>query len=412
MKRGSGPLASRNFLLLVCCDVISTAGSAVATVALPFAVLAIGGSASDIGYVAAASLLPMVAFLLLGGVAGDRFPRHKVMMAANGLQAAAQGASAALLLTGHALVWELAVLAALRGVGAGFYYPAAQGLLPQTVADGQRAKANAIWRTGRNAAGIAGTALGGVLVGLAGPGWGLAADAASFAVAAALRAWMRFAGRPAARPAGALRLLRQGWSEFIARRWLWTVVAEYFLRSAIVSGVLTVLGPVVADASLGGARSWGLILACYGAGAVAGGMIMLRYRPERMLLAAVAAAGVFAALPFALAVPLGAPLIAVTIAVVGITSEIFVVSWFTTMQQEIPHELLSRLSAYDAMGSFALAPAGVAAAGPIAAAIGISATLVAGGALILALTIAVLAVPEVRRLRRLPPRRDREELPG
>jgi MFS family permease len=84
-----GALRSRNFGLLAC-DVISGTGNAVAFVAIPFAVLAIGGSASDVGYVATASLLPMIAFLLLGGVAGDRFSRHKVMMAANALQAVAQ----------------------------------------------------------------------------------------------------------------------------------------------------------------------------------------------------------------------------------------------------------------------------------------------------------------------------------
>ena len=121
-----GPLRSRNFRLLLACDVISASGTAVATVALPFAVLRIGGSASDVGYVAAAYLVPLIGFLLLGGVVGDRLPRHQVMVAANVLQALAQAASAALLLAGHARVWELAVLAAARGVGSGFYLPASR----------------------------------------------------------------------------------------------------------------------------------------------------------------------------------------------------------------------------------------------------------------------------------------------
>jgi MFS family permease len=102
----SGPLRSRNFRLLLACDVISAIGTAVATVALPFAVLRIGGSASDVGYVAAAYLVPLIGFLLLGGVVADRLPRHQVMVAANALQALGQAASAALLLTGHALVWD------------------------------------------------------------------------------------------------------------------------------------------------------------------------------------------------------------------------------------------------------------------------------------------------------------------
>jgi MFS family permease len=403
MRLPRGALQSRNFRLLVACDVISGTGNAVAIVAIPFAVLAIGGSASDVGYVAAASLVPMLVFLLFGGVAGDRLPRHKVMMAANSLQAAAQGTSAVLVLTHHAFVWELLVLAAARGTGLGFYFPAAQGLLPQTVPEQDRAQANAISRTGRNSAGIGGAALGGLLVGLAGPGWGLAVDALSFASAAALRAGMRFPAMPPAARESTLHQLHEGWREFAARRWLWSIVLEFTAMTAVISGTINVLGPVVADSRLGGARSWGLILAAYGIGAVLGGLVMIRFRPHRMLLVASIAAGVFAVLLFALAVPLTVPLIMAAAVLVGMTSEVFLVNWITTMQQEIPHDLLSRLSSFDAIGSFALAPVGVAVAGPLAAAFGISVVLVAGGLLIVALTLAVLLVPEVRQMRRRPP---------
>ncbi len=179
-------MRSRNFRLLLACDVISGTGSAVATVAIPFSVLAIGGTASDVGWVATAALIPMIVFPMIGGVAGDRFPRHKVMMVANIMQAAAQAGASVLVLTGQARVWELMVAAALRGMGLGLYYPASQGLLPRTVPEADRAQANAIARTGRNGAGIGGAALGGILVGLAGSGCGLAVDATSFAIAAAL----------------------------------------------------------------------------------------------------------------------------------------------------------------------------------------------------------------------------------
>jgi MFS family permease len=393
-------MRSRNFRLLLACDVISGVGSAVAIVAIPFSVLAIGGTASDVGWVATAALIPMIAFLMIGGVAGDRFPRHKVMMVANAMQAAGQAAAATLVLIGEARVWQLVALAALRGAGLGLYYPASQGLLPQTVPEADRAQANALSRTGRNGAGIAGASLGGVLVGFAGPGWGLAVDAISFAIAAALRAGMRFPGTKTAAQETALHQLRTGWREFIARRWLWSIVAEFTVMTAIISGTVNVLGPVVADARLGGARSWGLILAAYGVGAVLGGLVMLRYRPRKMLVVAVIAAGVFAVLLFALAVPLAVPLIAAASLTAGITSEFFMVNWVTTMQQEIPHDLMSRLSSFDAFGSFALAPVGVAAAGPLATAFGSTSVLAAGGVVIVALTLIVLLVPEVRHMRR------------
>jgi predicted MFS family arabinose efflux permease len=220
-----------------------------------------------------------------------------------------------------------------------------------------------------------------------------------------------------------LHQLREGWREFIVRRWLWAIVGSFTIMTAFTSGTISVLGPVVADRRLGGAGAWGIILAGYGAGAVIGGLAMVKLRPKRMLVVASASAGVFATLLFALAVPLPALGVAGVAVVVGITSEIFMVNWVTTMQQEIPARLLSRLSAYDALGSFALAPVGVAVAGPLAATFGPSAVLTTGGLVITGLTLAVLAVPEVRSMRRRPPGqyavgepatgpRDQEAAPG
>jgi MFS family permease len=403
VRMPGGPLRSRNFRLLLACDVVSTAGTGIAVVATPFAVLSIGGSAADVGYVATAAVVPMIAMLLLAGVVADRRPRQQVMMAADAVQGAAQGAAAFLLLTGTAHVWALAALAAAAGIGAGFYFPAASGLLPQTVPDDQRAQANAIDRVGRNTASIVATALGGVLVGLAGPGWGLAVDGASFAIAVGLRTGMRIPARlPRAEPAGVWRELREGWREFSSRRWLWSVVLQFAGLVAISSGAITVLGPVVAATRLGGARSWGVIMAAYGAGAIGSGLVMIRVRPARMLLAANFGVLTASLMLVALAVPLPVPVIAVATLITGAGGEVFSVSWVTTMQQEIPPDALSRVSAYDALGSLALAPVGTLAAGPLLIAFG-ARTVLYGAALAAAvITTAVFAVPEVRQLRRAP----------
>jgi predicted MFS family arabinose efflux permease len=332
----------------------------------------------------------------------DRLPRHQVMVAANALQALAQAASAVLLLAGQARVWELAALAAARGIGSGFYLPASEGLLPHTVPADQRAPANALDRIGRNSGQIGGAALGGVLVGLAGPGWGLAADAVSFAVAGALRAGMRFPALPPVPRAGLVHELREGWRDFISRRWLWVIVAQFAFVVAILAGTQSVLGPLVADAHLGGARSWGLILAAEGVGAVLGGFVMIRFRPRRMLLVASLAVPADSVFLLTLAVPLPVPVIAATAFAAGASVEVFSVNWATTMQQEIPPAMLSRLSSYDALGSFALAPAGTAVAGPLAASFGTSAVLAAGAILVVLLTAVVLLVPEVRNMQRQP----------
>ncbi len=405
MKPGRGALASRNFRLLLATDVVSTFGTAVALVAIPFAVLSIGGTAADVGYVTAAGLLPVIVFLLLGGVIADRLPRQQVVAVANVLQALAQAGSAALVLAGQARVWELMALAALRGVGMGFYYPAAAGLLPQTVAAEHRAQANAMDRIGRNTALITGSALGGVLVGVAGPGWGLVLDAASYAVAALLRVGMRVPGLARGSAGTMLHELREGWREFSSRRWIWAIVLEFSLLVAVWDGATDVLGPVVAHDQLGGAHSWGIVLAAQSAGAVAGGLAMIRFRPRRMLLIGSLSVAPTSALLFALAVPLTVPVIAVAAFAAGACIEVFEVNWATAMQQEIPPAALSRVSAYDALGSWGLAPAGTAVAGPLAVALGTPVVLLAAGVLIIALTGAVLCVPEVRGLRRHRPAR-------
>jgi MFS family permease len=398
----SGPLASRNFRLLLACDVTSWLGSAMAGVALPFAVLAIGGSPADIGYVATSSLLAMMACLLLGGAVADRLPRHQVLVAADVVMAVAQACSAGLVLAGRPHPWELALLAAVAGAGLGFFVPAAQGLLPQTVSEAQLSQANAVNRVGASLARISGAAAGGIVVAVAGPGWALAADAASFAVAAALRAGMRFPALPPAEPSHLLSELREGWREFVSRRWLWTIVVQFAFLTAITFGAIGVLGPLAAQARLGGAAAWGTIMSAFAVGSVAGGLIMIRLRFSRMLLAGTLSAPVFAVWLFALAAPVPLPVVAVAALAAGISTEVFAVNWITTMQQEIPPNLLSRLSAYDYLGSLALAPAGTALAGPLAAAFGTATVLAIGGAAIIALAIPVLLVPEVRHLRRRP----------
>jgi MFS family permease len=369
-----GPFSSRNFRLLTACSVISVGGSQIATVAMPFAVLRSGGSASDVGYVAAAELFAMIGSLLFGGAIADRAPRHRVMMAAESLQAVAQGIAAVLVLTGQAGIWQLAVLAAAGGVGFGFYYPAAQGLLPQTVQASELATANALFRTGRNAASIGGAALGGALTGLAGPGWALAADAATFAAALALRAGMRFQ-RPPRAPrsptSSALCDLRSGWREFTSRRWLWAVVAQF----TVVTGV-------------------------YAVGAVGGGLVMTRYRPDRLLVAALLSIPAYSLLLFALAVPLPVPLDLGAALAAGGSMEVFTVCWATTLQQEIPPDKLSRVASYDALGGVALTPAAAVVAGPAAATLGTTAVLAVAGAVVATVPLLVLLTPDVRQIRR------------
>jgi MFS family permease len=170
--------------------------------------------------------------------------------------------------------------------------------------------------------------------------------------------------------------------------------------NAAEQGTEQVLGPAIAKAHLGGATAWGAVLTAQSIGFVAGGLVILRLRPQRMLLAATL--GFLLTVPFllALSVPLAIVGVVAAAALAGIGIEVFQVLWDTTLQQEIAQEKLSRVSSYDALGSFVLIPLGLAAAGPIAQVVGTRPTILGAAALSLTATLAVLLVRDVRTIRR------------
>ncbi|ANH94005.1 MFS transporter [Streptomyces sp. SAT1] len=393
--------AGRNYTLLTAAAVVSGLGSSGALVAGAFAVLAAGGSATDVGLVAAARTVPLVLFVLIGGALADRLPRHRVMVAANALNCASQGLFAVLVLTGTAQVWQMALLAALGGTGQAFFSPAAEGMVLATVSGSESGRAFAAFRMGVNGAGILGTALGGALAAATGPGWVLAADAGAFAVAAALRAFLDVRDVPGRRGgAGLLADLREGWREVAGRPWLWSIVTQFAVVNAVVAAAESVYGPLVARERLGGAGPWGLALAAFGVGTLLGGLLMTRWAPRRLLLV-----GVLGVLPLALpsaalAVPVATPVLVAVLCVTGVSVEVFAVAWMSALHQEIPEEKFSRVSSYDWLGSLALVPVATAAAGPVQDAVGRPAALWGCSALVLVLTLAVLCVPDVRRLAR------------
>jgi MFS family permease len=394
----SGALAERPFRLLFIGQGASSVGDGVVTVALAFAVLDLTGSVRDLGFVLAAQVVPLVLFVLLGGVWADRLPRRSVMLGSDLVRAGSQGASAALLLSGSAHIWQLAALQAVYGTARAFFSPAASGLVPEVVAPEHLQQANALMGVSENVAEVVGPALAGVLLVTAGPGWGLAFDGATFLVSAASLQLMRLP--PSAVTVGRLgmlRELREGWQAFRSRRWLWVSVSYFTLIIPLEISPLQVLGPQVARTSLGGAAAWAAISAVWGLGALLGGVIGLRWRPRHplrsgfllTLVGGPAFLGVLAA---------SAPLVLVLVGAVvwSMAATLFNVFWFTAIQREIPAGELSRVSSWDHLGTYVFKPVGLAAVGPVALAVGVHTTLYCCAGLLVVLTGGVLAVPAVR----------------
>lgn len=389
---------SRDFRLLLAARTISVLGSRMALVAIPFAVLELGGSATQVGLVVAAEAVPQVLLLLFGGVIADRLPRQGVMVGAEGVAAVAQGIAAVLMLSGGLTIPVLALLGAVVGGASAFLMPASMALVPQTVAPDDLRSANAGMRTTMNGASIAGAALGGVLVGTS-VGAALAVDAATFAVGAVCCAAIGVLGPVAATgTSSVLAELRDGWREFRATRWLWVVVAQFGVVNAAWNGAFSVLGPVQADRHLGGASAWGLVVAGTSAGLLLGALISFRLRPRRPLV--VGQLGVLAGVSLVLALigPLPTAALVAAAMLGGVGNEIFGVQWSVAVHQHVPEASMARLSSYDMLGSFVMIPVGVAVAGPVAAAAGMTATLIGAAALIVLPTLATLLVRDVRDL--------------
>ncbi len=402
MTGALAPLRERNFRLLFLGRVVSFAGSAMAPIALAFAVLELDGSATDLGLVLAVAILPQVFFLLIGGVIADRFPRHLVMVGSNLAAGAAQAVTAYLLLTGRAAIWQLAVVGFVRAVTSSFFFPAVQGIVPQTVPAEQLQPANALLRLALNTTNIGGAALGGLLVAVAGPGWAIGFDALTYVAAAAILLPMHVRAPARDDNTSFIRELADGWREFSSRRWLWIVVLGFAFANAAWASGLNVLGPVVAEDSLGGASVWGLVLAATGIGLVLGGLVALQLRPARPLLVGVTAITLIVPPLVLLAIEAPWPLIAAAALVSGIGVELFAVFWDTSLQTHVPNEVLSRVSAWDAIGSLVLIPAAYAVIGPVADAIGIEETLwLCAGIAFVSITAQLLS-REVRELPRLP----------
>ena len=386
------------FRRLLAAAAISWFGDRMVTVALAFAVLAIGGSASSIGIVLAVRSGSLLVSLLLGGVVADRVSRRAVMVCADAARLVTQGILAALVIAGTAEVWSIALLSGLTGIASGFFNPASVGLMPAIVAPERLQQANGVRATAMSAGEIGGPVLAGVLVAAVGAGWALAVDAATFGVSALLLLGLRVPARTQRAATSFWSDLREGWTTFSGTTWVWTFVVWASLAN-LIWGAWSVLGPVVADGDLGGPAAWGAINAALGVGALLGALGAIRQMPRRPVLAA-ALTG-FTLLPALALLAAGAPAVAVAAGafVFGIGMMFGNTVWESTLQRHIRPDALSRVSAYDWFGSFAVAPVGFAIWGPIADGIGIGDALWLAAVLSVASTGLLLSVRDVRELR-------------
>jgi MFS family permease len=405
-------LGIRDFRLLLADRLIAPASVGFSIVGVSFAVLSTTNSPADLSYVLAAQIAPALVFALVGGVAADRFPPQRVIVAANLLMAIGEGTFGLLVLTGKPPLWAMIGLEGITGTGVAIFYPASQALLPRLVPRDLLQEASAISRLVMNVGQMAGAAVAGLLVAAAGAGWALvlcgigmlstiplllAIRGSRPVTGAAARLAEGAEGEPPAR--SMLGDLREGWSEFRSHTWLWVIVAEFGVVLMAWYGAFSVLGPVVAREHLGGPAAWGAITAADAFGLIAGGLAALRFTPRRPMLFVVLTGGAIAISPLSLAMVLPLPAICLASFGLGVFVEMMMVQWTVTMARNIAPDKLARVSSYDVLGSVMAMPVGALIAGPLGAAIGASNAQYAAAAVIVVAAALALIPRDIRTFR-------------
>jgi len=398
-----GALRERRFAWYFAARTTTSIGSAMTSVALAFAVLHISDDPGALAQVLAAHMAAMVIFLLLGGVVADRYSRTVIMQTSHALTFLTQGMAAYLVLTGTAQIWHLVALEAVNGAVSAFGMPAMMGIVPLVVGPDRIQQANALLSFSRSSITIVGPALAGALVVGAGPGWALLVDSALFLVAIPMLRQVALPGRDrnvTASPS-VIAELREGWGEFTSRTWVWLIVVAFGVLNAVHMGAIAVLGPVIAKASPVGEQGWGLALSAEAAGTVVMTLALMRTRLRRPLVAGMLGVSLIALPMLVLGLSPRTDLLIAAFFVAGAGVEVFGVGWNTSLHQHIPEAVLSRVSSYDALGSFVAMPIGAMAFGWLATVYDHRSILLVSAIGYAVLSLATLAAPSVRGLRQV-----------
>jgi MFS family permease len=403
------PLRIRDFRMLWTGMTLSLLGDGVLLVALAWQAYELSNRPAAMSLVGVALTVPQVALLLVGGVVSDRYPRRRVMLAADLVRGASLLVLAALSITGALTMWHLVAVAAVYGAASGFFMPAFDALVPTIVPEQHLTEANALDQFVRpGALWLCGPALGGFLIGAAGVGWAFAFDALTFLISVACLLRMSRAA-DGVTEAGmsmheAVTDLREGFAFVRAHTWLWATFVAATFTYLLFLGPTEVLLPYLVKNELGGsAHDLGIVLSAGGVGALAAAFVIGQTGLPRRVMTftytvwALATLGVAG---YGLAHS-GWHAMAAAVFISGFEA-VGAVAWMTTKQRFVPPELLGRVSSFDWFISIALVPVSYAVTAPIADLVGTRATLIGAGSLGALVTISFLFLPGVRQPERPP----------
>ena len=391
------PLRHRDFRVLWMGMTVSLIGDGIFLVAIAWETYTLWNAPAALAIVGIGMTVPTIAFLLIGGVVSDRYDRRLVMAWADGLRAVAVGALAVLIFTGTLQFWQLVVVVAFYGIGTAFFMPAFDAIVPDLIPKPELPAANALDQFVRPIAlRLVGPVAGGALVALS-AGLAFTVDAASFAASLAavlvIPKTRQRDGRACRRPRRRRSKKACGSSAAVSG------CGERFVSAAF--GYLLFLGPaevllpyLVKNELHASAGTLGLVVAAGGLGAVGAAVFMgQRGHPRRDVtvmyvtwtLATLAIAGY--------GIANAAWQLMIACLLFNALEAAGTIVWATIKQRHVPGSMLGRVSSLDWLVSIALMPLSFALTAPVAAVVGVRATLVGAAVLGAAVTAGAYFLP-------------------
>ncbi|HEX7587465.1 MAG TPA: MFS transporter [Anaerolineae bacterium] len=396
-------LQQRSFAFLWTGQTVSRFGDSLYRIALAWWVLEKTGSAAAMGTVLIFSFLPMLLFLLVGGIAVDRLPRGRVMLASDLLRGAIVALVAALAFAQMLEIWHVYIASMVFGFVDAFFQPAYTAIVPEIVPSQLLPSANSLTSLSRQITGIAGPMLGAAIVALGGTPAAFALDAMSFFVSAVcLLPIVGLLGVQAkeAISSSVLHDLKEGLGTVFGSPWLWLTIAIFALANVALDGPIAVSLPfLVKDTLHADVDVLGLLYSCSSLGAVVGAVWLGRFKRIRRRGLVTYGAGVVSGIAV-LVSGMPIPVVAICLAffVEGFAVATFGLVWTNTLQELVPVDRLGRVSSIDMLGSYVLLPIGYGLTGWVTDAFGASMMFVLGGGIGAGLIALGLLHPAIRGL--------------
>ena len=399
-------LQNRLFTFLWSGQTISRLGDSLYRIALSWWVLEKTGSAAAMGTVNVVSMVPMLVFMLFGGVLVDRLPRPLVMFVSDLLRGLLVAAVTVLAALNMLEVWEVFIVSAVFGLVGAFFEPAYIAIFPEIIQADSLPSANSLTTLSREITGIVGPSIGALLVAAGGTSITFALDSASFFISSITMIPLlrtNFSSPRVGNKATQSAVwtdLTSGLKAVAASPWLWVTISVAALANMMEGGAIATSLPfLIKDTWHLDVKSLGFIYSAISVGAVITALIMGNWKKlrKRGLVAYLSwfAIGIMLVL-------LGAQknLIASLIfaAIIGAAATSFGLIWTNSMQELVPHDLLGRVSSIDYLGSYVLLPIGYAVAGWATDRYSPALVFIVGGAVTAILALAALLHPAIRKM--------------